>query len=550
MKKGTKIALWVIGALVVLVIGLFLAADIIASKVVKREVSKALVNMPGAEASVGHIYLHLLSGSAIVTDITFRTNNLNLSEDSVSTDSVVPGMALHIPTLAVWNIDYHQLRHGRLEIYKISLDEPSIAVCMDENNPASLLPALPEDTTLAKANSFLKEIEVKHIEVESLRAWMRSTSSPLDLKVDTLSLACNGVGYNLADSLLTYNDSVYSLSLAAAKIALPDGMTAMEVHNLKTENQGPLSLGYTRIYNTVSHKFMAKKAKDYITWIDLELNSLSTSPLNPVRKALAQDYTLDKIDVDIRRMQVFRDQTIGPKEPFGTPQEYLRLIPAIFKINKVDALARKIDVKLSLTDINVGELHFKNIRLDLSNVTNRPGAVWRNRAKAPWGTAGKVEASYNIHMDKKSTFDLSLSGTEVELDVMNPFVRPLVGITCDCHVNRIDAAYSGDDVKANGTFCMQYNGLDVKVHKEDNIPYKIITNNADLFTGIANSLIPKSNPTAVDIHPRKYAVEWSRDLWKPYELYMFGPCIDGIKMTMLPGLFVHKQVAFTEPDKK
>jgi len=97
---------------------------------------------------------------------------------------------------------------------------------------------------------------------------------------------------------------------------------------------------------------------------------------------------------------------------------------------------------------------------------------------------------------------------------------------------------------------MQYQGLDIKVHKEDNIPYKIITNNADLFTGIANSLIPKSNPTAVDIHPRKYAVEWNRDEWKPYALYMFGPCIDGIKMTMLPGLFVHKQVAFTEPAKK
>jgi len=66
--------------------------------------------------------------------------------------------------------------------------------------------------------------------------------------------------------------------------------------------------------------------------------------------------------------------------------------------------------------------------------------------------------------------------------------------------------------------------------------------NADFFTSAANSLIPKSNPTAVDIHPRKYEVEWKRDVWSPYPLYLFGPCIDGIKKTMLPGLYVHKQI--------
>ena len=90
---------------------------------------------------------------------------------------------------------------------------------------------------------------------------------------------------------------------------------------------------------------------------------------------------------------------------------------------------------------------------------------------------------------------------------------------------------------------MQYHGLNVKVHKEDNIPYEIVTRNADLFTNLANSLVPKSNPTSVDPAPRRYYVEWKRDEWKPYPLYLFGPSIDGIKKTMLPGLYVHKQVS-------
>lgn len=550
MKKGTKIALWIVGSLVVLVIAAFLAADIIASKVVKREVSIALENMPGAEASVGRIYLHLLSGSAIVKDITFRTNNLNLSEDSVATDSIVPGMAIRIPTLAVWDIDYIQLfKHRTLSIFKISLDEPSFAVCMDEKDPTSLLPKLPQDTTLAKADDLLSGIEVKHIEIENLCAWMRSTTSPLDLKVDSLSLECNAIGYSFADSLFTYNDSVYSLSLASAQVATPDGQMALEVHQFAHENQGPLTLGYTRIRNTVTPKEMAKRAKDYITWIDIELNSLSTSPFNPIHKALAQDCTLESVKFDVRRMHVFRDESGTPKLPFPTPQEVLRKLPIIFNINKIGGVARIIDVEYAKTDINVGKLHVKDIRLALNNVTNRPGAVWYNRAKAPIG-AGKVDAYFNMHMDKVSTFDLSINADSIELSFMNSFIRPLVGMTCDCHVNKLDVAYKGNKTKADGTFCMQYHGLDVRVHKEDNIPYKIITNNADLFTGVANSLIPKSNPTAVDMYPRKYKVEWVRDINMPFAFYLFGPCIDGIKMTMLPGLYVHKQVAYNEPAKK
>ena len=84
----------------------------------------------------------------------------------------------------------------------------------------------------------------------------------------------------------------------------------------------------------------------------------------------------------------------------------------------------------------------------------------------------------------------------------------------------------------------------------DNIPYKIVTKNANTFTTLANTLMPKSNPTAVDVHPRAYEVEWKRDVWKPFPLYMFGPCINGAVETLLPGLYVHKEVKNKKSKKK
>ncbi len=542
MKKSVKITLWLLFSIVALGVVLFLSADIIASTLVKKEVSKAFANIPDADAEVGNIYLNLISGSAIVKDISFSTHSLHM-EDADSLNRT-PGLAVRIPTLAIWNIDYRALlKHRRLEIFAVSLDDPEVVVYLDEKNPASLLPTLPKDTTLENASIWLQNLRLRHLDINRFSARLHSTCSPLVLKADSLSLECNDLAYDFADSVFTYNDSVYSLSLAAAKIALPDGMMEMEVHDLNTSNQGPLNLGYTRIRNIVSHKKMAELIHEQFTWIDLELNSVTTSPFNPLRKALAQDYTLDEIKADVRRMHVIRDERIAPKVPFVTPQEFLRTIPVTFAVKKVTSVAHKLDVELYTTAVNCGKLNLKGpMHATMTNVTNKPGAVWHNRAKAPFGAKGHVEASYDIHMDRKSSFDLSIHGKDLDLENMNSFVRPLVGITCAIHVNQLDADYSGDQTIAKGAFCMQYHGLDIKVHKEDNIPYKIVTKHADFFTSAANSLIPKSNPTSVDIRPRKYAVEWTRDVWSPYPLYLFGPCIDGIKKTMLPGLYVHKQI--------
>ena len=341
MKKSVKITLCVLFSVVALGVALFLSADIIASTLVRKEVSKAFENIPDADAEVGKIYLNLISGSALVKDISFSTHSLSI----------------RIPSLAVWNVDYLALlKHRRLEILGISLDDPEVVIYMDENNPEAFLPTLPKDTTLEKASVWLQSIRVRHIDIDRFSAKLHSTSSPLAVKADTLSLECHNLMYDFADSVFSYNDSVYSLSLAAAYIALPDGMMEMEVHDLNTADQGPLNLGYTRIWNCISHKKMVELLHEQVTWIDLELNSVTTSPFNPIRKALAQDCTLDEIQADVRCMHVIRDARLAPKVPFVTPQEFLRSVPLTFAVKKVTSVTHKLDVELYTTDINCGKL--------------------------------------------------------------------------------------------------------------------------------------------------------------------------------------------------
>lgn len=541
MKKAGKIALWVIGALVALVVALFMCADIVASKLVQKKVHQAIANIPGADASVGGIYLNLISGSAIVKDISFSTNSMTI-EDSVTAQRA-PGLALHIPTLAVLNVNYADLlREHALAIYKVSLDHPKVVLYIDEKHPESILPALPKDTTLEKAGTWLKHIALRYLEIEDFQARVQSTVSPMHIALDSLTTEWRGIKYDFTDSVFTFNDSVYELTLNSVRAQLPDGLFGMELHDLKTKNQGAIELGYTRFYNTVTLAQLADMHREPVSWIDIELNHLHTSPLNPIRKVQAQDYTLESLQVDVRRMHVCRDTRYKPKHPFGTPQAFLMALPVHFAIHQINAAVHTMDLEVVTTEKNHGTFHIRNARGQLSNITNHPGATWYNIAKAPFGDQGHVEARYTMHMDKQASFEVQIEGSELEIKDLNGFLRPLIGVTCECHINRLDAHYKGDREMAKGEFCMQYHGLNVAIHKEDPIPYDILAKNADLFAGVANALIPKSNPTAVDIAPRKYHVEWIRDEWKPYPLYLFGPCIDGVKMTMLPGLFVHKQV--------
>lgn len=545
MKRSAKITLWVVGVLVGTMAIVHLSADIIVSRIVQNKVHEALIDIPDVDVIVGDIYLDVLSGSVIVKDITFCTHSLTMEDPD--TERRAPGLAFHLPTLAVLNVGYLELlRDHELKITKVSLDDPQLILYIDEKHPEAILPTLPKDTTLEKAAIWLTELELKKVEINDFVARIHSTTSPLQLAIDSLSTTWRDIEYSFEDSTFSYNDSVYAFTLNSLKAQLPDGLFEMEVHDINHSDQGSLSVGYTHLLNTVSPSQLADIRQEQSAWIDMELSSVTTSPFNPIRKALAQDYTLDAIQVDAKRLHLDVDVRYQPVRHYGTPQDFLMSLPVRFNIKQVSALARKVDIDFSPTLDNHSSMHLTNARAQMSNITNRRGAIWYNTAKVPFGGKGSAEASYHMYMDKHSTFELALKGKDIETEELNSFIRPLVSITTKCHINQLDIAYKGDKQKATGEFCMQYEGMEIHVHKEDKIPYEVITNNAELFEGIANSLIPKSNPGGLDAHPRRYYIQWKRDEMKPYPLYLFGPCIDGIKMTMLPGLYVHKLV---DPNK-
>ena len=534
MKRTWKITLIVLGILLAIGIALFIGADVIASRIVKKQVNKQLAALPGVEASVGDVQICLFSGIASVSDLRFSYRG----ETVIRKDTVRPGVNIEVERIDVGRIFYAMLLRKQALVYSLTVSTPRVELWMDEEHPELCFPQFPQDTTpktfpLAKA-------ELMNLAVENASFALHSVRTKLDVAVDSCSVEVHDLAY---DSVFSYCDSVYTFYLAHAAVKTPDGRIAIDTRDIAQANQGALQVGPTRIANTMPKTKLADIVREPVTWIDMTIESVTTAPFNPVRKAMAKDMTLESAEVVVGQMNVFRDNRYKPRNPFQSPQQALMAMPLTFALSHVDAAIRHIHVELASTEINIGHLDLNDIRAQVDNVTNRRGATMRLSGGCPVDK-GSAKVTARLVMNRDNDYYANMHVTDVNVNFLSPFIRPLVGMTADCMIDTLDTEYKGNLTKAQGSFRMLYHGLEIMVHKDDDIPYKIITRNANTFTSLGNSLIPKSNPTKVDIRPRAYEVEWKYDPWHPWALNLFGPCIDGVKKTFLPGLYVHTQINY------
>ena len=551
MKRGSKIALIVVLAIVVTIGVGIMSIDIWASRMASKVVRNSIASDSTTTTymSIGKVHVLLMSGCVGVEDIylTSDTSVIFLNDGKLQAcnpKNKKPGMAVYIPYIGVDFIQYIRfLKHKELDIHDIYVYDPQIMVFLDEKKPKECLPVinLTDSLRLADISNVLKRIELANLNLERVSAELKSMRTQLHVTADSLSLAVNDLAFNMQDTTYAYNDSVYTLLAEHIYFKLGDGSAELDVRDITTKDAGSLCIGPLRFRNLVDSKKMAEKAKDYVTWVDICVNSVKTSSINPIRKGLSQDWTVDSVYADVRRLKVIRDQHMKPTHKFPLPQEILMNIPARFAIGHVAARVSEIDCAMTLDAQNYGKLNMKNMDAEMQNISNRPKNIWRNKVRGSLGGDSRLEASLDLHMVKDGTFDVKLQGENIELGALNSFLRPIAGLTCESHLDKLETSYTGDKTMASGDFLMMYHGFNITTYKE-NASIKEITQNAEIIQAFANGLIPKSNPTVVDAYPRRYKVDWKRDEYKPYELYVFGPAINGVIETLLPGLYVHRQI--------
>ena len=493
MKKVTKISLWIIGILAVLA-GLFVTcADVwvsrYAEKRVRAELEKA--QLPYT-IDFEHIHVLIMGHFVSVEGVTFAANKAALKNTGLDT------LYVHIPRVSVRGIRYLRL-----------LQE--------------------------------KTVDVNGVDVHKMNVHFKATKSKLSVTADSISAGVNDIVYCWADSKFSYNDSVYDLDVHRFQMSVPKSYVRIDAHDIQTEDAGPIKLGRTRLWNSVGRRELASRRREPSTWVDLNLRSVEISPINLFRTNFAAGLNLGQVSLVADRFEAFRDARMQPTRPYVMPQRVLMKMKYPIRIDAIDAQIKKVDVSVLCTDKNLGQLEVKNIMANVCEFNNKPGTTTSIDVSGQLGE-GKVNGSFKMHMDKANSFDVYIHGRNVQTHDLAQMTRPLAAIELNCAIDSLLLRYTANHERAVGNVLFAYHGLSGKVYKGDDIPFKIISQNAGALEYFVNHLIPKSNPRAGVKDPLAYKVEYVRKDMQPIPMYLIMPVITGAVETFLPGFNVHKKV--------
>ncbi len=494
-KKSRK-ALIIIGIIIAVIVLLAFMADGIVSNIAEKQFRKQMDKVLPGRYELGGLRVCLSAGTLTLTDFAITTG------DSMVLDKTKPGLALRVGKLSVRDLRIFAFARKReLPDIRLKIENLDFAQVQDKDNP------------------------------------------DLHLILAALEAEAHDLGYNFQDSTFLYNDSIYSISLSGLHLLTPDSLTAIEVAELRTANAGPLAISGLRVYNTVDRRELAlRKDSTPNTWADMMLGDILTSPVNIIRMALSQQVAIDSVHVHAPSGLVFRDSRFPPKQPYPMPQEVIRAIPVPIAIGNVDVRMDQLNIEIATTDINTGKLALADMRVEMKGVSNKPNAAIRCLIHEARIGKSSSSGSFVMHLNKNCTFETQVLVHNFRLANMDSLLCPLIGITASAEVEKLSAKIQGDKVSSSGEFCMCYHDFGVVVHKDVDVPYQFITNNAAFLESVANNLLPKANPNKLNTEPRAYKVEWKRDEMMPFPFYMFGPVIDGAVKTFLPGLFVHDRI--------
>ena len=598
MKKGVKITLWVVGVLAVLVILFITCADVwtsrYAEKIVRQELEKAQLPV---SIDFKHIHVLLMTGCVDVEGIVVESGELKAEsqesrvesrksrvesrkskvesgelkvesqesrvesgesrgesrksgrsprvesqETKVESQKILDTLRVEIPHVVVSNIHYGQLLRKRIvaarriDVLKMSattkLSQAKVALNVDSLSISLRHPAYSiKDSALT----------ISKLGVELMNSKIQMAKEKINFEIDSLSVGLHDLFYNVKDTTFGYNDSVYNLNVDRFQVKMAQTMMGIEAKKVFTENGGEITLGQTRIWNTCGRRDLAPKLKEPATWIDLHLNSVVVSPLNPFRTDFSKGVAIHQISVNGDCFEAFRDARLEPTHPYPMPQTVLMQIPLPIKIDAIDAKLKTLDVGVLCSDKNLGKMQIKDVTASICDFSNKRGSTTVINAIAHIGD-GKVNGVIKMYMNKAGKFDIEIKGKDINTNELAHMTRPLAAIELNCAIDSMHLKYSADNDRLGGNVLFAYHGLNGKVYGADDIPFKIISKNAGALEYFVNHLIPKSNPRAGLKEPLAYRVEYVRKDMQPVPLYLVMPVILGAVQTYLPGFFVSKKV--------
>lgn len=257
--------------------------------------------------------------------------------------------------------------------------------------------------------------------------------------------------------------------------------------------------------------------------------------------------SVDSISLTIDSLALHLTKWHAPEHPYGMPQEGLARLPMPLSIGRLAVDVAQFDFTLTTKEVKNASISATTLHALSRHINSGPGARITLNTEAHLPRGGHMWMGFTMVQNKACDVLFDVRVVKAKGADLNNMLRPLVGITMDCTIDTLTTQLKGNRKGIDGEFMMRYHDLAVEVHKGES-PYQIVNKNAGAINSFANSLLPKSNPSPLlPDNVRRYRVHADRDPMRPFPMMPIMAMVDGMKDTLLPGLFVHKKVINTKP---
>ncbi|MBP5397605.1 MAG: hypothetical protein J6Y32_03085 [Bacteroidales bacterium] len=530
-KKKAAIAL-----AIVLVVGLIVAlGDGILSYFGQRQLRFALSEVPDARIEFGSFRLALLPGDVVLKDVEVDTRDTTLIS--------APGILTQVGEIRLTGIQWlRALMGGDLKVGSLQLKRPRVSVVLPPDDPKSKSDRVPEEEkadSTAPASA-LKTLSLSKLQIQDGAVHLSGVGSSLCLEASNLGFSLRDLSYRVADSVFTYNQDCYRVSLDSLDFTDEAGLSRIQAGSLRTENAGPIEANDLHMWVPYPKEKLADRmGKVAVMWYDVCLDRLQTSALNLPEMIQGDSIRVDSVRIEGSKAFICQDDRYPPAVPYPTIQEGINTLSKPLQIGCVDARLKEFTFQWVTEHIHNGELPMRNAHIILKSVSNAPDNTMEMFVNLGMGKGSSLALSLWTRNDKKEHIRGKVVAQNLDVSLLDPFLRPLFGITAECQVHHIDGSFSGDKHGTTGELCMLYDGL--SVHAWEDSPYQVISSTSGLINFFAPLVLPKSNPVREGAEPKMAKIEVKRDPMVPYPGYLVQMLVSGMKNTLLPGGKVRKK---------
>jgi len=477
------------------------------------------------------------SGNAYLTNVSLTPNKEVYERFKTANKAPDNQYSIQIKSVKLKNFHPKLLyQTQKLNINEILIEDPTVLIINENSLEKDSLQTKEKKTPYQQISKFLKELQIKDLNVKNLNFTYRNNSlkEQKETKLKNINIAVHDFlidSISQKDTSRVYYSSGLDFKMDSYQIATRDSMYYINFKGIDfSTSKKRLKMNRVELKPRHSKTEFYKISEKPTDRFDIVFDSLSIQNIDIHQLLKTQRFHASKVNIKKGSLEIYNNanyKRIKTNRIGKDPHQQLQKLAWNFNLDTINILNTVIAYEeLSRLTQQVGKISFNNSTIRIFNVTNDSLAISQDPIMRAYLTtklmnASQLKANFQFNLTSPTgAFDFQGRLNAMNGRALNPVLKPLgqVEIT-SANIKSLAFNFKANQNEARGNVNFHYTDLKVKLLmlKQGGL----ISKNKLASTIANNFIINNSNPTEFgefiqgDVHykrPKTYS--FFKFVWK------------------------------------